>query len=213
MVHGKAWHSESQGFIENRNKVALTFLTKWCLQNNTALLASLSREEDLNRALEIPQEQMLEFYNQDKSKTANIPIFIDEGVEEFHLFEFEGSSLDLVEGDLEQFILNGDDGGGKPPAKQAAVCLTNEEQATNRELTDILMEECGDDKEKSKVVEADRKQSQEVEAEVEKDEDDVSTEVEAEEVEGETSSALLSPNRKDKRDLAHGNIDSHAQKS
>ena len=36
MVHGKARHSEIQGFIENRNKVALTFLTKWCLQNNTA---------------------------------------------------------------------------------------------------------------------------------------------------------------------------------
>jgi hypothetical protein len=60
-------------------------------------------------------------------------------------------------------------------------------------------------------VEADRKQSQEVEAEEEKDEDDESTEVEADEVEGEASNALLSPNRKDKRDLAHGNIDKHAQ--
>ena len=36
MVHGKARHSESQGYIENRNKVAINFLTKWCLQNNTA---------------------------------------------------------------------------------------------------------------------------------------------------------------------------------
>ncbi len=31
IVHGKARHSESQGFIENQNKVALTFLTQWCL--------------------------------------------------------------------------------------------------------------------------------------------------------------------------------------
>ena len=36
MVHGKARHSESQGFEEDRNKVAPTFHTKWCLQNNTA---------------------------------------------------------------------------------------------------------------------------------------------------------------------------------
>ncbi len=33
-----------------------------------------------------------------------MPIFTDEGVDEFHLFEFEGSPLDLVVGDLEQFI-------------------------------------------------------------------------------------------------------------
>ncbi len=85
--------------------------------------------------------------------------------------------MDLVVGDLEEFILpeelddekeatkamlhldNEDDGGGKPPAKEAAVHLTNEEQATNSELADILMEEYGDDKEESKEVEADRKQS------------------------------------------------------
>ena len=36
IVHGKACHSESQGFVENRNKVALYQLTKWCLQNTTA---------------------------------------------------------------------------------------------------------------------------------------------------------------------------------
>ncbi len=42
---------------------------------------------------------------------------------------------------------NEDDGGGKPPAKEAAVRLTNEEQATNSELANILMEEYGDDKE------------------------------------------------------------------
>ena len=123
MVHGKASHSESQGLIEIQNKVALTFLTKWCLKKNTAcywlgipamwyaintrinhgtkmspyeylygvkpsgglatlpidgkLLAFLSREEDLNRTLEIPQEQMLEFYNQDKSKTAKMTIFTE----------------------------------------------------------------------------------------------------------------------------------------
>ncbi len=110
MVHGKAKHSESQGFIENQKKVALTFLPKLCWQNSKAcywlgipamryaintrishgtkmspyeylygvkpsgelatlpidgkLLASLSKEEDLNRALEIQQEQMLDFYNQ-----------------------------------------------------------------------------------------------------------------------------------------------------
>ncbi len=51
-----------------------------------------------------------------------------------------------------------------------------------------------------------------MEAEVEKDDDDEFTEVEAEEVEGEASNALLSPNRKDKRDLAHGKIDKYAQK-
>ena len=118
---------------------------------------------------------MLEFYNQDKSKAGNMPIFTDEGVEEFHLFEFEGSSLDLVAGDLGEFIIpeeydedehaakemlhlaSADDGGGKPPAKEAAVHLTNEEQATNSELADILMEEYGDDKEESKEVDADRK--------------------------------------------------------
>jgi hypothetical protein len=36
MVHGKVRHSESQGFIENRNQVALTLLAEWCLQNNTS---------------------------------------------------------------------------------------------------------------------------------------------------------------------------------
>lgn len=36
MVHGKARHSESQGYIDNRNKVAINFLTKRCLQSNTA---------------------------------------------------------------------------------------------------------------------------------------------------------------------------------
>jgi hypothetical protein len=34
-VHTMAW-VESQGVIENQNKVALTFLTKWCLKNYTA---------------------------------------------------------------------------------------------------------------------------------------------------------------------------------
>ncbi len=53
------------------------------------LLASLSKEEDLNRALEIPQEQILEFYNQDKSNTSNTPVFTYDGVDEFHLFEFK----------------------------------------------------------------------------------------------------------------------------
>jgi hypothetical protein len=74
-----------------------------------------------------------------------MPVFTDEGVEEFHLVEFEGSSLDLVVWDLEEFIIckelndikeatkamvhldNEDDGRGKPPAKEAAVHLTNEE--------------------------------------------------------------------------------------
>jgi hypothetical protein len=82
------------------------------------LLASLSREEDLNRTLEIPQEQMLEFYNQDTSKTAKMPVFTDEGVEEFHLFECEGSSSDLVVGDLEGFILHEELNDEKKQQKQ-----------------------------------------------------------------------------------------------
>ena len=163
---------------------------------------------------------MLEFYNQDKSKAGNMPIFTDVGVEEFHLFEFEGSSLDLVAGDLEEFIIpeefdadkqaakemlhlaNEDDGGGKPPAKEPALQLTNEEQTANKEVADILLEEYGGEEE----------EVTEVEAEVEKEKDDESTEVDAEEVEGEASDTLLSPNRKEVRDMAHDNIDKHAKK-
>jgi hypothetical protein len=120
MVHGKARHSQSQGFIENRNKVAINFLTKWCLQNNTAfywmgipsmrfhingrinrgnkmspfeylygvkptagisslpldrkLINSLVTEEDLNRALDIPSDEMIEMYLQPASKVAVIPV-------------------------------------------------------------------------------------------------------------------------------------------
>ncbi len=49
-----------------------------------------------------------------------------------------------------------------------------------------------------------------MESEVEKEKDDESKEVEAEEVEG--TDALLSPNRKEQRDLAHDNIDKIAKK-
>ncbi len=74
------------------------------------------------------------------------------------------------------------------------------------------MEEYGGDKEESKEVETDKEQSQQVEAEAEKEEDESSTEVEDDEVKDEATDTLLSPNRKDKTDLTHGNIDKHAKK-
>ncbi len=107
---------------------------------------------------------------------------------------------------------NMEDGGGKPKAMEAAVQFANEEQVSNKELADILMEEYGGDKEESKEVETDKEQAQQMEAEAEKEEDESSTEVEDDEVKDEATDALLSSNRKDKRDLAHGNIDKHAKK-
>jgi hypothetical protein len=37
MVHGRARHSPSQGFIENRNKSVVRFLVKWCMCNKTQI--------------------------------------------------------------------------------------------------------------------------------------------------------------------------------
>ncbi len=172
------------------------------------LLASLTKEEDLKRALEIPQNQLIEIYTQDKSKTANIPVLADENedINEFHLFNSADCFLDLVAGDLEEFILPDEveaekvaikallhieyleDGRGKAPAKEASMNVTNAEQATNDELADILLEEYG---------------GEEVEAEVEKDEDEESTEVEDDEVEDKGTDALLSPNRGKRKEAWH----------
>ncbi len=85
------------------------------LSLDAKLLSSVSKEEDLNKALEMPQEQLIEFYNEDKTMTAIIPVFSDEdeGVNEFHLFDSDGASLDLVAGDLEDFILPDEVDAGK----------------------------------------------------------------------------------------------------
>ncbi len=80
-------------------------------------------------------------------------------------------------------IENLEDGGEKLSAKEGSVNVTNDEQATNNELEDILLEDHGGDKEESK----------EVEAEVEKDDDEESTEVKEDETEVEGSDALLCP--------------------
>ncbi|MGH3055909.1 MAG: hypothetical protein ACRDL7_13125, partial [Gaiellaceae bacterium] len=131
MVHGRARHSESQGFIENRNKFIINFLSKFCLKNSTAYywlglpcmnyhinasvnsgnglspfeylfgvkptlgLASLPiaddlrrkirTEEELNRALDIPPEAMLEYFNQAPETIAGIPTFEYEDEEEWNI--------------------------------------------------------------------------------------------------------------------------------
>ncbi|MGH7954809.1 MAG: hypothetical protein ACREOZ_02490, partial [Gloeomargaritales cyanobacterium] len=118
-VHGRARHSQSQGFIENRNKACINFLTKWCLQNKTAyywlglptlnyhlncrtnrgigmtpfeymfgckpqqgiselpmskpLREEIFREEELNRSLNLSEDQMLEYVNQPMEAIARLP--------------------------------------------------------------------------------------------------------------------------------------------
>jgi hypothetical protein len=44
------------------------------------------------------------------------------------------------------------DGRGKLPAKKSSLHVTNEEQATNSELADILVEEYGGENDESKEV-------------------------------------------------------------
>jgi hypothetical protein len=188
MVHGKARHSESQGFIENRNKKAL-------MENNTAcywlgalamryaintrinhstkmslyeylygvkptgglnnlpvdgkLLASLSKEEELNRLLEIPIEQQMEFYNQSKKKIENIPAYDDVDDKGFHLFHTEWSNELCVDEDTvlemiaaEQLLNFDDDGDGKLPALlpiNPSMTVGEEEEGSD-DFADALME-------------------------------------------------------------------------
>jgi hypothetical protein len=183
-----------------------------------SLFASLSKEEVINMALEILQEDMMEFYNRAKAKTDIIPVF-EEDQEGFYLFEFEGTALDVAGEDLDMHILGSDNVNAGLSAdlnmqldqdnvegKLAAESLLHLDhddddggkipaKETSQEAANIIMKEQVNEQGDTPMNELADIFLEEYGGNYDLEEEKVSKEVETEVEREEKSDALLSPNK------------------
>ncbi len=168
MVHGRARHSPSQGFIENRNKSVVRFLVKWCMCNKTQIwwlglpFATLHINSQVNSGTKlspfhylygsegstrgighlcIPKDRLQRLTNECE---LNAMLKIGEGI----LFEWVGRERlmePLVENDMMCSPIRNDEVLEALEHEDTENSNTNADQSGNNTGTGISADEDGDD--------------------------------------------------------------------